>query len=65
MHRWKEKHLAVIFGLQRFHQYLFGREFVLVSDHKPLVGLLGEYPSSTNGISENPSMGHDPIRLQL
>ena len=34
--------LAVIFGLHRFHQYLFGREFVLVSDHKPLVGLFGE-----------------------
>ena len=34
--------LAVIFGLQRFQQYLFGREFVLVSDHKPLVGLFGE-----------------------
>ena len=34
--------LAVIFGLQRFRQYLFGRDFVLVSDHKPLVGLLGE-----------------------
>ena len=34
--------LAVIFGLQRFHQYLFGRDFVLVSDHKPLVELFGE-----------------------
>ena len=34
-----------------------GREFVLVSDHKPLVGLLGKYASSANGISENPSMG--------
>ena len=33
--------LAVIFGLQRFNQCLCGREFVLVSDHKPLVGLLG------------------------
>ena len=53
------------FGLQRFHQYLFGREFVLVSDHKPLVGLLGKYASSDNGISANPSMDHDPIRLQL
>ena len=57
--------LAVIFGLQRFHQYLFRREFLLVSDHKPLAGLLGEYASSANGISENPLMCHDPIRLQL
>ena len=36
--------LAVIFGLQEFHQYLFGKEFMLVSDHKPLVGLLGNTP---------------------
>ena len=34
--------LAVTFSLQRFHQYLFGREFVLVSGHKPLVRLLGK-----------------------
>ena len=33
--------LAVISDLQRFHQYLFGKEFALVSDHTPLVGLLG------------------------
>ena len=28
--------LAIVFGLQRFHQYLFGREFVIYTDHKPL-----------------------------
>ena len=37
----KREALAVIFGLQRFHQYLFDAEVVLVSDHKPLVGLFG------------------------
>ena len=34
--------LAVIFGVRKFHSYLFGRQFTLVSDHKPLLGLLAE-----------------------
>ena len=28
--------LAIVFGLQKFHQYLFGRAFVIYTDHKPL-----------------------------
>ena len=28
--------LAIIFGLKRFHQYLYGRKFVIYTDHKPL-----------------------------
>ncbi|CAH8498443.1 unnamed protein product [Dicrocoelium dendriticum] len=32
---------AVIFGTTRFHQYLLGRPFVIHTDHKPLVFLLG------------------------
>ena len=31
--------LAVIYGLQIFHQYLYGRKFILVTDHKHLVAL--------------------------
>ena len=34
--------LAAVFGVQKFHTYLFGRRFTLVSDHKPLLGLLKE-----------------------
>ena len=36
--------LAVIFGLKKFHQFLYGRKFVLVTDHKPLLALFN--PSS-------------------
>ncbi len=33
--------LAIIFGVKKFHQYVYGRPFVLVTDHKPLTALLG------------------------
>ncbi|KAL1416979.1 hypothetical protein MTO96_027277 [Rhipicephalus appendiculatus] len=33
--------LALMFGLERFHQYLWGLKFEAVTDHKPLLGLLG------------------------
>ncbi|XP_050502926.1 uncharacterized protein K02A2.6-like [Diabrotica virgifera virgifera] len=28
--------LAIIFCIKKFHKYLYGRQFILVSDHKPL-----------------------------
>ncbi len=34
--------LAVIFGIQYFHKYLFGRKFTICTDHKPLLSLFSE-----------------------
>ncbi|XP_058038083.1 uncharacterized protein K02A2.6-like [Ahaetulla prasina] len=32
--------LAAVAGIKRFHDYLYGRFFSLITDHKPLLGLL-------------------------
>ncbi len=34
--------LAVMFGVKRFHLYIYGRQVEIHTDHKPLLGLLGE-----------------------
>ena len=32
--------LAVIFAVKKFHQFLYGRHFIIFTDHKPLLGLV-------------------------
>ena len=34
--------LAVLFGVKKFHTYLYGRKFTIQMDHKPLTQLLSE-----------------------
>lgn len=44
--------LAILFGCQRFHQYLFGTRFLVETDHKPLESIF------------NKSLDKVPLRIQ-
>ncbi len=35
--------IALVFGVKKFHSYVFGHCFELVTDHKPLLALLHQY----------------------
>ncbi|KAI4890378.1 hypothetical protein NFI96_005277, partial [Prochilodus magdalenae] len=37
--------LAIIFGIKKFHKYLYGRTFTVCTDHKRLITLFGEKKS--------------------
>ncbi|XP_063540822.1 uncharacterized protein K02A2.6-like [Cydia strobilella] len=34
--------LALVYGIRKFHQYLYGRKFILRTDHKPLTYIFGD-----------------------
>ena len=38
--------LAIIFGVKHYHQYLYRREFGILSDHKPVKHILSESKST-------------------
>ncbi|GFS28089.1 transposon Tf2-9 polyprotein [Elysia marginata] len=35
--------LSIIFGVTKFHKYIYGRQVTIYTDHKPLLGLFGEH----------------------
>ena len=37
--------LSCVFGVKRFHSFLYGHHFTMCTDHKPLLGLIGEHCS--------------------
>lgn len=39
--------LAIVYGVEHFHLYLFGSEFTVVTDHKPLLGIVKSQKPAT------------------
>ena len=33
--------LALIFGIKKFHKFVYGQHFTLVTDHKPFIAIMG------------------------
>lgn len=44
--------LSIIYGLKKFHQYLYGRRFILITDHKPLLALFAP-EKATSALAAN------------
>ena len=37
-----EEALEIVFGVTRFHRFVYGRQFTLYSDHKPLIHIFDQ-----------------------
>ena len=49
--------LSLVYALKKFHQFLYGRKFIVVTDHKPLVTLFAP-DKGTPAMAANPHDGH-------
>ena len=50
--------LAIVFGVKKFHQYIFGRRFTILSDHKPLQHIFKETSAIPPMASAASNAGH-------
>ena len=41
MPSWKKEALALLVGVCKFHQYLYGQRFTLITDHKQILSIMG------------------------
>lgn len=42
---------SIMFGITKFHNYLMGRHFLIVTDHKPLLGIFNPRKPMSNMLS--------------
>ena len=52
--------LACAFGVTKFHAYLYGCNFTLITDHKPLASLFSEHQAVPTQDPQECSAGHGP-----
>ena len=57
--------LSLVFGIRRFHNYLYGRTFTLVTDHKPLTSILGSKKCSPFSSSQATKVGNRIISVHV
>ena len=38
----EEEVFSLIYGLRKFHQYLYARSFTIITDHKPLLAIISQ-----------------------
>ena len=38
----EKKTLSIVFGVERFHEYLYGRHFTVINDHQPLKSIFNK-----------------------
>ena len=54
-----------MFGLKRFHLYLYGHHFPILMDHEPLERIFDPQDSySLIGSHESSTLGHDTVSIQ-
>ena len=58
--------LSIIFGISKFHDYLWDHHFVIETDHQPLMKILGECTGiPTNRFKLSAKMGFEIGRPHL
>ena len=49
--------LSIVFGDRKFHQYLYGRRFTILTDHRPLTNNLGPHTGIPSHAASRLGMG--------
>ena len=57
--------LAIMYGVKRFHNYLYGRPFVICSDHKPYLPVRRAQGNIGNCISSSTAVGSQSHGLPI